>query len=312
MFEDRRALKSPTGAVLRYHVAEAAAPRGILTICHGLAEHARRYAPFARAMAAAGFHVYAHDHRGHGETTAPDAPTGRFAHRDGVAAVVADALAVRAEAVARHPGLPVIMFGHSMGGLIAFNTAEQAPEAYAGLAVWNSNLAPGLAGRAAQAVLAVERMLLGSDVPSPLLPRLTFDAWGRAVPGHRTLSDWLSRDPAEVDAYVADPLCGFAPSVSLWQDVFRLTFRAMEPARLARLPRALPIHLVGGGEDPATNKAEATRILSKKLQDSGFSDVTTQIYHEMRHETLNELGREAAIAGFSAWCRRVAGAEPPE
>lgn len=307
MFDERRTLKSPSGAVLRYHLAEAAAPRAILVVCHGLAEHARRYAGFADAMAAAGFHTLVHDHRGHGETTAPDAPIGRFAHRDGVEAVVADTLAMRAEAVALFPGLPVVLFGHSMGGLIAVNTAEQMPEGFVALAVWNSNLAPGLAGRAALCVLAVERMLLGSDVPSPLLPRLTFEAWGRAIPGRRTLFDWLSHDPAEVDAYVADPLCGFGASVSLWQDIFRLTFRAMEPARLSRLPKTLPIQLVGGGEDPATDKAGATRILSKNLQDFGFSAVTTQIYHEMRHETLHESGKEAAIADFVAWCGEALG-----
>ncbi len=199
-------------------------------ISHGLAEHSRRYHRFAEAMAASGYHVYAHDHRGHGETTADDAPLGRFARRNGVDDVISDIAAMHTVATGRHPGLPVILLGHSMGGLIALNAAADLPGRFAALAVWNSNFAVGLSGRAAQAILLAERMLKGSDVPSDMLPRLTFSAWGKSIPDHRTEFDWLSRDPAEVDAYIADPLCGFDASVSLWLDVFALTFRGIEGA----------------------------------------------------------------------------------
>src|SRR6478752_236717 len=144
---------SPTGASLAYHhlPAEGKA-RAILLVCHGLAEHARRYQRFAEAMAARGFHVYAHDHRGHGETRSADAPLGRFSRHDGVERVIDDVMAMRAVAAANHPGLPVILFGHSMGGLIGLNTAVSHPGSFDGVAVWNSNFNPGLAGRLAQVI----------------------------------------------------------------------------------------------------------------------------------------------------------------
>lgn len=302
MFETTQALHSPTGAKLAYHHEPARkAAIGILIICHGLAEHSKRYRQFAEAMAAAGFHVYAHDHRGHGETTATDAPIGRLGRRGGGILSTRDVQAMRDMAAKAHPGLPVILFGHSMGGLIALNAAEDFAGSFDALAIWNSNLNPGIAGRAAQIVLKVERALKGSDVPSTLLPKLTFGAWNKAIGEGRTDFDWLSRDHAAVDAYVADPLCGFDASVSLWLDIFELTFRATENDRLLKLPRSLPVHLVGGGCDPATNNGQAVKWLSRQMQSLGMKNVTCDIDRDMRHETLNEIGADAAIAAFADW-----------
>ena len=309
MFTDRAFHAAASGAYLAYHhLAAVGTPRGIVILCHGLAEHSRRYERFATALATSGYHVYAHDHRGHGETTAADAPPGRFARRDGWQLVIADTLSLRDFAASQYPGLPVILFGHSMGGLVALNTATDHPDAFDALAVWNSNFHPGPAGRLALVVLAIERMLKGSDVPSQILPRATFLAWGKRIPNRRTDADWLSRDPQEVDAYVNDPLCGFDASVSMWRDVFTLTFRGASAEQLNRLPKTKPIHLVGGGQDPATDNARAVRWLSRRLARLGFSAVTTRIYPDMRHETLNDIGREDATADFVGWCDTVTAA----
>lgn len=306
MFDETHVLESSTGAHLAYYrqPAEGTA-RGILLICHGLAEHARRYARFAKAMAGHGYHVYAHDHRGHGKTRAPDAPLGRFAAKGGVDAVIADVKAMRDHAAGRDPGLPVLLFGHSMGGLISLNTVVTYPDDFAGAAVWNSNFAVGALGRVAQGILAAERMMLGSDVPSALLPKLTFEAWGKSVRGHRTPFDWLSSIPEEVDAYIADPLCGFGASVALWQDVFDMTYRAMKPERLSRLPQNFPLNLVGGGQDPATDHGKAVEWLANRLKNGGYSRITSEIYRNARHETLNDVVAETATSTFAAWCGRL-------
>ncbi|MDK4701170.1 alpha/beta hydrolase [Rhizobium sp. CNPSo 4062] len=306
MFAETKRLKSPTGATLAYHHLPAVTDaRGILLISHGLAEHSRRYETFAKAMAGQGFHVYAHDHRGHGETTAPDAPIGRFARRNGVEQVIADVLAMRELAATTYPGLPIILFGHSMGGLISLNTVVTHPDKFDAVTVWNSNFNPGLAGRAAQLTLKTERMFKGSDVPSGLLPKLTFGTWGQSIANRRTDFDWLSRIPEQVDKYIADPLCGFDASVSLWLDLFELTFRAPQRTYLDRLRRDLPIHLVGGGKDPATDNAKAISWLANHLKRAGFSRITIEIYPDMRHETLNEIDAEEAISNFADWCKRI-------
>ncbi|HEX2147569.1 MAG TPA: alpha/beta hydrolase, partial [Pseudorhizobium sp.] len=179
MFNQTMWFDSPTGAKLAYHHQPAGKHgRAILLICHGLAEHSRRYEEFATFMSDHGFHVYAHDHRGHGQTTAPDAPLGRFADRDGVRKVLNDVSAMRDFAAGRHRGLPIFLFGHSMGGLIALNAAVDQPDKYDALSIWNSNFHPGPAGRMAQCVLLAERALKGADVPSTILPTSEMLPWG--------------------------------------------------------------------------------------------------------------------------------------
>ncbi|GAK69202.1 hypothetical protein RRU01S_04_00240 [Agrobacterium rubi TR3 = NBRC 13261] len=305
MFGEINRLESPSGATLAYrHQPATGTPCGVLMICHGLVEHAGRYRRFAEVMSAQGFEVYAHDHRGHGRTKADDAPIGRFAWKDGVGKVIADVMAIRTLAAERHPGLPIILFGHSMGGLIALNTAVSHPDAFDGLSIWNSNLNTGVMGRLAQVVLRIEKMLKGSDVPSAILPKATFRIWNSKMPEKRTTADWLSHDKAAVDAYVGDPLCQFEASVSLWQDVFDMSYRG--PKLISRLPKALPILLVSGNEDAATNNGREIVWLAQQFRAAGFSNVTDRIYPGMRHETLNEIGWEVPAADFAAWAREVA------
>ncbi len=305
-FASTSTIPSPTGAALRlYHEPAAAKPRGIVQINHGLAEHAARYARFAKALSAAGYHVYAHDHRGHGFTKAPEAPQGQFAEKNGEQRVLDDVLVVRHRAQSAHPSLPMITFGHSMGGLIAMNSVLRDPGELAGAAIWNCNFTAGALGRLAQFILATEKMLLGSDVPSRMLPKLTFGDWAKKETDGRTAFDWLSRDHAEVDKYVADPLCGWNASVSMWRDIFRLVFTGADDASFAKVPKSLPFNLHGSRHDPSSDFAKATEALCARMKAMGFSDVTMDIHPDDRHECLNDLNREAITAGFIAWLNRI-------
>lgn len=304
MFSQIHRLESSAGASLAYRYQQTAiTPRGVLLICHGLVEHAGRYARFADSMAKQGLEVYAHDHRGHGRTEAPDAPLGRFAWKDGVSKVVADLMMMRHLVAERHPGLPIILFGHSMGGLVALNAAVSHPLSFDALSIWNSNFNPGIPGRFGQVVLRLEKMLKGSDVPSTILPKATFRTWNSKMPEKRTDADWLSHDKAAVDAYIEDPLCRFEASVSLWQDVFSMSYRA--PRLIERLQKDMPVLLVSGSEDAATNNGREIVWLAERFRKAGFSNITDVIYPGMRHETLNEKGWEVPVADFAVWCSKI-------
>lgn len=308
-FDGAAKLVVSSGAALHLYSREPQArPRAVVQINHGLAEHAARYGRFADHLAQHGIATLAHDHRGHGRTKAPDAPPGVFATGgDGSAKVVADVLAVHDHIAARWPGVPVIVFGHSMGGLIALNALFSASHRVAGAAIWNANFSAGLLGRIGQGLLAWERFRLGSDMPSRIVPKLTFQAWAKQVPEARTPFDWLSRDRDEVDAYVADPLCGWDASVSMWRDVFEMIFAGADDANLARIRRDLPISIVGGEKDPATDGGKATEQLAARMRRLGFSRVQSKVYADTRHESLNEVNRDAVTADFVAWVERVVG-----
>jgi len=302
-FAEQFEIAAPGGAALNaYHQPATGDVRAVVQINHGLAEHAARYGRFAHALSAKGVAVYAHDHRGHGATTAPNAPPGSFStDGDGVAKIMADVNAVNAHVRERHPQSPVLAFGHSMGGLITMNYALRNPDRLAGAAVWNANFSGGLAGRAARLILKWERMRLGNDVPSRMLPKLTFGQWAKSVPNRRTDFDWLSDIDAQVDAYVADPLCGWDASVGMWQDVFAMIFAGGEVGDASSSARALPFHLVGGGKDPATDGGKAVMAQAERLRRAGFADVSATIYPDTAHETLNSSIADQAIGEFASW-----------
>jgi alpha-beta hydrolase superfamily lysophospholipase len=256
-------------------------------------------------MAARGIHIYAHDHRGHGATTAPDARPGIFAASEGAAKVLTDCTSIHDMIGERHPGLPVIAFGHSMGGLICLNFVLRYPERVAAAAIWNANFSAGILGHVAKAILAWERMRLGSDVPSRILPKLTFEAWGKSIPGAQTPSDWLSRDADEVAKYVADPLCGWDASIGMWRDVFDFIFFGANDANFAKVSKDMPFNLVGGEKDPATAGGKAVTSLANRMVKLGFSDVASKVYAETRHESLNEINRDTVMEDFASWADRV-------
>lgn len=301
-FSEQRVLQSPTGAMLNYYVRQAEGrQRGVVHINHGLAEHAARYARFAEFLARCGYVTYAHDHRGHGSTTAPDAPMGVFAWKDGRAKVLADIMAMHDLIKREHPTLPLILFGHSMGGIISLNFLQRHSSHLKGAAIFNANASAGALGRLAQFILAWERLRLGSDMPSRMLPRLTFQAWGSAISKARTPFDWLSRDPEEVDKYIADPFCGWNASVSLWRDLFGFIFSDAKDKNYGQIDRDLPIMFVGGESDPGTDGGKAIQMLTKRFSAMGFSNLVSRIYAQTRHESLNDINRDEVMADFVEW-----------
>ncbi|MFK0687275.1 alpha/beta fold hydrolase [Mesorhizobium sp. IMUNJ 23033] len=305
-FSQQRMVKSPTGAELNLYVKHAGGhPRAVIQINHGLAEHAARYARFADFLSERGFHVYAHDHRGHGATKAPDAPLGKFADTDGGAKVVADVNAIHDLIATEQPGLPVIVFGHSMGASVALNFVLAHSARIHAAAIWNGNFSQGLLGQLALAILAWERFRLGSDVPSRILPRLTFQAWGKAVPNHKTPFDWLSRDEAEVAKYIADPLCGWDATVTMWRDVVNMAQHGGKDSSFAGVRRDLFVSLIGGEKDPASDYGKAIGHLAKRMRAMGFSNLVSKVYAETRHESLNEVNRDIVMNDFAAWAETV-------
>lgn len=282
----------------------AAAPRAVVVIAHGMAEHAGRYARFAAALNAAGFAAYAFDHRGHGRSARSAAELGHMADRDGWNRAVADLAAVCALAAQRHPGLPVLLFGHSMGSFMAQQFLYQHGSQIAGCVLCASNGKPPAIAGLGRLVARAERLRLGGRGVSALIQKLSFDAFNKRFLPARTDFDWLSRDPAEVDKYIADPYCGFPITVQAWIDFLDGLDAMARPENQAAIPRALPVFVIAGTHDPVSAGGKGLRQLLDAYAAAGLSAVESRFYPEARHELLNETNRDGVTADIIAFFDR--------
>jgi alpha-beta hydrolase superfamily lysophospholipase len=275
-------------------------PKGVVQLAHGMAEHSERYARLAEALTAAGYAVYAHDHRGHG-STASEADHGYFADRDGWDTVVEDLRAVTRFAQEEHPGLPVFLLGHSMGSFLARAYVIEDSRDLAGLVLSGTAGDPGALGKAGLGLARAEARLRGGRHVSTVLDKLTFGQYNTAFKPNRTDFDWLSRDDAEVDAYVADPLCGRTFTSGFFADLLGGLSGINDRRRVARVRRDLPILLVSGDKDPVGDNGKGARAVREQYASVGVVDVTCTLYPGARHEIFNETNRDEVTSDVVAW-----------
>jgi alpha-beta hydrolase superfamily lysophospholipase len=310
MQESTFTLPSDDGVALhvyRWSPDEGVAPRAVLQVSHGLAEHAARYRRFAEAATARGLVVYADDHRGHGRTARSDAELGVFSAERGWRKLIDDLGRVSERALAEHPGLPVVFLGHSMGSFTAQQVAFERGGDFAGVI-----LSATISGRSnplapiGRVVARLERWRIGASTPSALLDTMSFGSFNRAFKPARTAFDWLSRDPAEVDAYVADPRCGFKLSAQGWIDLLDALKDLADPANQARVPKELPLLLIAGEADPVVGGLKFFERLVAEYNAAGLRRLTWKVYAGARHELLNETNRDEVTRDVLDWIDKVA------
>ena len=307
LFTSVEAWNSPSGASLAVYYRKAdARPIGIIHINHGLAEHAGRYARFADVLSKAGFEVYAHDHRGHGATIAPDASQGVFAQDNGWDKVLEDIKFVNSKIREKHPKLPIIMFGHSMGAMLTYNYVLRWPETIDGAAIWNAAMSKSPLLEVLKFVLKMEHKFKGPNVLS-IASKFSFEAYNKAFKPNQTSADWLTKDLAEAKAYEDDPDCGWRPSNSMWRDISDGIDYGANDTGLENVPKDLPIFLIGGDQDPSVEKGKAILDLKKRLKAAGISNLTTWVRENGRHEALNEpqAERDTVTETFVDWATSV-------
>lgn len=259
--------------------SESAATRGVIQLAHGAGEHAGRYRTPLTPIIEAGFMVYAVDHRGHGATAGPEG-LGDFG-AGGPAAAVDDMAVLSRRIRAEHSDLPLVLFGHSMGAMFA--------QAYL---LTHSDLIDAL-------------VLSGTAAPGPRLP----GGPNAAYTNPRTDYDWLSRDDAEVDRYIADPLCGirFTPASMDGLGALRETLTSGDGLDTVR--KELPIYVFVGDEDPINARLSRLTPLIDRYREAGLRNVDLKVYPGGRHEMLNETNRDEVVADLLGWLEAaVAGA----
>jgi alpha-beta hydrolase superfamily lysophospholipase len=269
-----------------------------------MAEHSARYRRLAEALTARGYAIYADDHRGHGQTCPSRESLGHFADADGWNKLVDDQTVITEEIQGRHPNLPVFLLGHSMGSYIARAVAIRHGARYRGLLLSGTSYDPPGLVKLLRVVASLEGLRLGKTGKSALLRKLTFEAFNKTIADPRTTCDWLSRDKAEVDKYIADPFCGFACTNQLWWDLSGGLLEIGSVANIAKMPKDLPIYVLAGEHDPINNKLSGIKRLRKALEKAGMKSVTVRVYQEARHELFNETNREEVTHDLVEWLDR--------
>lgn len=297
--------RTTDGLDVHVHAWPVDGPRGIVQIAHGMAEHGARYAPLARALNAAGISVFAQDHRGHGKTLRPGGPPGHLADENGWNRAVADLHGINRAIAHRHPEAPIVVLGHSMGSFMVQQLMYQHPGDMVAAVLSGSNGKPPPIAQAGRPVARAERRRLGGRAVSPLLHRLSFEGFNDRFEPARTEFDWLSRDPEQVDAYVADPLCGFAVTTQTWVDLLDGLDALAQPRNLRRIPRDLPVLLFSGSDDPVGDFGDGVDRLLEGYRSVGLVDLTRTLYPGGRHEMLNEVNRAEVQDDLLRFVERV-------
>src|SRR3954471_17782301 len=275
------------GTPLATYRWEPAGPaRGVAQSVHGLGEHVRRYDHLANSLAGAGFVVQGHDTRGHGDTVVDGAEAGVIG-AEGWTASIDDIEVLLDRLRTDVPGVPVVLLGHSMGSF--------AVQQYL---VDHSD--------------RVEAVVLSGTAAADLMPALDLDApmdlsgFNAPFEPARTGYEWLTRDEAQVDAYVADPLCGFGYDVPAAKAVFAGARVAADPGKVAGIRASLPIYVVVGDEDPVGDELARVHTLVERYRNAGVTEVELRVSPGARHEVFNETNRDEVERDLLEWLTRAA------
>jgi alpha-beta hydrolase superfamily lysophospholipase len=285
------------------HWSGEQAPKGVVMLVHGLAEHSGRYDRLAKALTTAGLSVFALDLRGHGQT-AKNGLIGHYADHGGWQKLIDDVESLNHHIQKQHPKLPIVLFGHSMGSYISQAYLMQHQGTVTAAVFSGSNFQPAALYKVAGWIARFERLRQGPTGRSALLNFLSFGSFNKAFKPARTEFDWLSRDPVEVDKYIQDPLCGFLCTNQLWIDLLGGLETLSAAANVDKIDPALPIYVFGGSRDPVSD-GKRLGDLAIALQRNGRKVLTLKIYPEARHELLNETNRDAVTNDLIAWLKSM-------
>ncbi|MBQ6950219.1 MAG: alpha/beta fold hydrolase [Clostridia bacterium] len=269
-------------------------PRAIVQILHGMAEHMGRYERMAKALNEKGFLVVGRDLRGHGKDARK---LGFFAEKNGWNLLLQDAHDLMCETKKAYPHTPYFLLGHSMGSFLAREFALRYGPELNGLILSGTGFFPKALTRAGKGVAS----LMPPKKPSKLVDKMAFSGNNKPFRPARTSVDWLSRDEKQVDAYVADPLCGFMFTGRAYADFFGGLYALTDEKRLAKMPKDLPVYFLSGDQDPVGQMGNGVEKVAASFRSAGMKNVTVKLYPGARHELFNEINKEEVDEDLARW-----------
>ena len=283
--------------------------KAVFQIAHGMAEHKERYDAFCDLLAQNGYAVYINDHLGHGKSVQNDDELGFFGETGGWKCLVEDCYTITQRARSEFPDKPVIFFGHSMGSFIARAYTALHDDKLAGAIYCGTSGANPAASIAISLANAIARSK-GPMYRSDFINTIAFGSYNKKIKPPRTDFDWLTRDDKIVDKYIADKHCGFLFTACGYRDLFSVLKFASSKSWYTSLRSSLPVLLISGECDPVGEYGKGVKQVCADLKKTGHTDVSIKLYHDDRHEILNELDRETVMNDIIQWAdSKVAAAE---
>ena len=274
---------------------------GVVQIAHGVAEYGARYAPFARFLCGHGFVVVANDHLGHGQSLIPGGPMVYLGEKDGWWNVVDDMECLRSRVAKVFPDRPYFLFGHSMGSFLSRTHLIRYPGRLDGCSLCGTgHQSPALiAGGKLIADREIRR--LGKKAFSARADDLAFGAYNKAFAPTRTRFDWVSASEENVDAYIADPLCGGDTTLGLFRDMLDGLSYITRQSNMDKMDADLPVFFIAGDQDPVGDMGKGVRKAHDCFKKAGIRDLSIKLYHGLRHEILNEASRQYVYRDVLDW-----------
>ena len=264
-------------------------PKGIVHICHGMAEHIGRYNWLIKKLNNDGYHVISIDHRGHGNRIG-DNPKGFFDDQNGWNLVVEDLSLLIKQSKQEHPNLKQFLIAHSMGSWIALS-ALQNNIAIDGLILSGSSKPAKFIILIQKILIKIQILFFGKKSVSLFLDNITLGSYNNFFKPNRTKKDWISSDDDNVDNYIADSLCGFPVTNGLWDDLANGILKVFNNNNYSLSDNSIPIFIISGSKDPVGENGKGVIRLNNFLSNI-FSNVSIKIVDEARHEVFSETTKE--------------------
>ena len=275
-------------------------PKAIIQIVHGMAEYIDRYDDLASYFVGRGFIVCAEDHLGHGGSVESPNDYGHIP-MDGKLIILNDVDKLRRIVSECFPGIPYVMYGHSMGSFMVRSYTARAGEGLAAAVMTGTGNVPAALSKLGRTMARTFGRVRGQRFRSKMIDGMGAGAYNDKIINPRTKLDWLSTDPETVDAYIADPKCGFMFTVGGYATLLELTAEVVTMDCAARVPRDLPCLFASGDQDPVGDNGAGVRAAAALLVQAGVEVVDCILYPGMRHEIHNEIGREQVYKDIADW-----------
>ena len=274
---------------------EGVAVRAVLQICHGVAEHIARYDGFARALNEQGIVVAGHDHLGHGKSLPEGGTPVYFGEGNTWNTVVDDIYVLHQRIRLWYPDVPLCIMGHSMGSFLTRTYLIRYPGTVKAAVIMGTGWQPKAVIAGGMAVAKAVGAVVGENGTSDLVTNLAFGAYNKLFAPNRTSCDWLSADEDNVDAYMADPLCGADATVGLFRQMLSGIRFNQKLSNLRQMDPRIPVLFVAGEKDPVGDCGNGVRRTYQEFRRAGVQDCTLKLYPGLRHEILNEKAQQQQI-----------------